>query len=555
VIVSDAVPAGLSSFVWSGNGQNNVSGAINDIIATVPPGDSVVYTVTATADPSAVGSLANTVIVTGADDTNPNNNNATAIDGLSPKADLGITKTVSDATPNVGDFISYTIIIANAGPSNATGVTVQESLPAGVVLVSANPSEGSYDSGTGVWAVGTVAMGSPETLVIQVRVVSPVAQNNTATISHSDALDPNSANNSASVTETPQQADLTVTKTVDNATPVFGTPVHFTIRVTNEGPDSATNVIVADPLPTGLVLVAVTPSQGSVDSQGVWTVGTLGDGVTAILGITAMTAVDGPIINNAVARADQFDPRLANNQGAVVVTVLLSPDQISKRSFLNSSASDAPVDPATFPLNTQFVAQGYRDLLHREADALGLANWSELLDNGSSRSQVIFEIEGSPEYLGDEVDVAYAQLLHRPADAAGRNGFVNFLENGGTVEQLDTLIAGSAEYFQRRGGSTNAGFLDALYQDGLGRTADAYGLAAWTQTLANGASRAQVADGIFNSAEYDANLVSSCYATFLRRPADSDGLNGWLARLLGGLKDEQVIAGFLASDEYFTRVA
>ena len=58
------VPAGLSSFVWSGNGRTNVSGTISDTIASLAPGTTVVYTVTATASPSATGSLSNTVTVT-----------------------------------------------------------------------------------------------------------------------------------------------------------------------------------------------------------------------------------------------------------------------------------------------------------------------------------------------------------------------------------------------------------------------------------------------------------------------------------------------------------
>ena len=47
---------------------------------------------------------------------------------------------------------------------------------------------------------------------------------NTATISDSDQFDPNPANNTASATETPQQASLAMAKTVSNATPSSGAP-------------------------------------------------------------------------------------------------------------------------------------------------------------------------------------------------------------------------------------------------------------------------------------------------------------------------------------------
>jgi uncharacterized repeat protein (TIGR01451 family) len=462
---------------------------------------------------------------------------------------------VNNPTPNVGDTITFTVTLTNHGPNPATNVTVNDSLPAGLALVSATPSQGTYAGG--VWVVGTVTTTAPQTLQILAKVASPAAQTNTATISHSDQFDTNPNNNSASATATPQQANLEVTKTVDNASPIFGTSITYTIKVSNHGPDAATNVIVADPLPPGLILIAASPSQGIFNgASGLWSVGTLANGATATLRITAQTAMDGQIVNNAVIRAPQFDPDLSNNQATLMVTVQLSPEQISKFPFLSSTIlGHAPVDPALFPQNEKFVAQVYRDLLHRTPDAMGLASWSDVLDNAGARSQVVLAIESSPEYLGDQVDSAYGRLLHRAADAAGRAAFLQFLESGGTIEQMDALIAGSPEYFQTRGGSSNDGFLTALYQDALARPVDAGGRASWDKALAGGSTRTQVATLIFGSPEYKADLVSNYYSSYLRRPADSVGLSTWVPQLLGGATDAQVIADILASDEYFTRIA
>ena len=150
------------------------------------------------------GPQTNTATISSADqfDPDPANNTASATE-TPQQADLSLIKTVSDATPNVGDTITFTVTLTNIGPDAATSVQVQDLLPAGLTFVSANPSQGSYDTVTGLWDVGTVTTGTPQTLSIMATVVSPSPLTNTATITDADQFDPNTANNSASATETP----------------------------------------------------------------------------------------------------------------------------------------------------------------------------------------------------------------------------------------------------------------------------------------------------------------------------------------------------------------
>src|SRR5262249_41111581 len=138
----------------------------------------------------------NTAAVSAADQFDPNpGNNSAAATATPQQADLQVTKAVSNPTPNVGDTITYTVTLRNAGPDPATNVTIRDVLPSGVTFVSASPSQGSYSSATGLWTVGTVNPGTPQTLTLTATVTNPAASANTATVSHSDQFDPDPANN------------------------------------------------------------------------------------------------------------------------------------------------------------------------------------------------------------------------------------------------------------------------------------------------------------------------------------------------------------------------
>src|SRR5204862_338458 len=130
VHVRHLLPAGVPAFSWSGNGKANQSGALSDTIASLAPGASVTYTVVAQVSPSATGSLANTVSVTAANDTNAANNSATDTDTLTPQNDVGVTKTDGVVSVVPGTTTTYTVVVSNAGASTAANVVVSDPLPA-----------------------------------------------------------------------------------------------------------------------------------------------------------------------------------------------------------------------------------------------------------------------------------------------------------------------------------------------------------------------------------------------------------------------------------------
>ena len=336
VTVTDLLPAGLT-FVSANPSQGTYASATGLwTIGTITT--SVAQTLAVQARVDSPNARTNTATITFADQFDPSAANNTASATETPQqADLAVSKTVSNATPNVGDIVTFTVTVTDNGLDSATNAAVADLLPAGLTFISASPSQGSYDSATGVWTIGTITPAVPQTLTVQARVVSAAPQTNTATITHADQFDPDTANNSASATETPQQADLAVSKTASNATPNVGDTVTFTVTVTNNGPDSATNVGVSDLLPAGLTFVSATPSQGTYDPvTGLWTIGTITTAAPQTLAIQAQVASSAPQTNTAtITQADQFDPDTANNSASVTVAASQPSDLAVAKSVDN----------------------------------------------------------------------------------------------------------------------------------------------------------------------------------------------------------------------------
>lgn len=214
--------------------------------------------------------------------------------------------------------------------------------------------------------------------------------------------------------------------------------------------------------------------------------------------------------------------------------------------LLGSTGGSGP-DP-----NAEYIASAYQNILGRPVDATSLTNWTYLLDHGMSRSTFAMTLTHSPEYYHNVIDAAYEKYLGRVPDATGLGYWTTQMQNGLSDELLEALLIGSDEYYQRSGG-TNKAWVDALYHDLLGRDADPQGEAAWTQLLASGGSRFEVAYGFTGSIEREAARIRSDYNTYLQRPATDADVATWTGFFATGTSNETVIAGFVAADEYFAR--
>lgn len=248
--------------------------------------------------------------------------------------DLALDKTASTTVADGGDPVVYTVTVYNSSSANtATNILVGDSLPAAVNYVSSSATIGSYDVGLSEWTIPSLPPQTSAVLTINTIVdleVPPTTVTNTAAISSFDQPDPNTANNTDSVSFTVgtvlPDVDLSVTKTVDNDIPDEGDTIVYTITVDNLSTEDATNITIADSSTGGVTYVSDTPSAGTYDPvAGEWQIPLLaaGDQATLDITVTVDAGTGGTTITNtaSIVAVDQPDPNSANDSAFVDVDV------------------------------------------------------------------------------------------------------------------------------------------------------------------------------------------------------------------------------------------
>src|SRR6185436_7806028 len=128
-------------------------------------------------------------------DPDPSDNTDNESTTINTSADLSIVKADSPDPVVAGNTLTYTLVVANTGPSNATGVVVTDILPAGVNFVSATPVQSSGPNPL-VWNLGLLNAGASTTLTVAVTVNSGTSGviTNTASVG-SPTPDPDPSDN------------------------------------------------------------------------------------------------------------------------------------------------------------------------------------------------------------------------------------------------------------------------------------------------------------------------------------------------------------------------
>ncbi len=307
VVVTDTLPAGVT-YASASTGCSSALGEVSCILGSLNVDVTQIITVTVTVNQGTTIPLTNLAQVASdtPDSTGPNS--TSEITAIAAEADLTISKTDSQDPATAGTVLTYTLTITNSGPSNAANVVVTDTLPSGVTYASASTGC-SHDSGVVTCGLGSLV--NAETKVITVAVTinqgTTIPLNNLAQVG-SDSPDSTGPNSTSEITAIVAVADLSLTKSVDNATPKVGDNVRFTVRVDNDGPSDATGVMVLDALPSGYNKIS--SSDGSYNTgTGLWTIGPLPAASFVELTITATVKATGVYTNVAqVAASGQTDP-------------------------------------------------------------------------------------------------------------------------------------------------------------------------------------------------------------------------------------------------------
>ena len=167
-----------------------------------------------------------------------------------------------------GGSATYTVVVTNAGPSNAGSVTLTDPLPAGVTLTanatcvaSGTATCGTVTGTTGQTSFGTtgatIAAGAGNSLTYTAPVSFAAGLLTNPLVNTATATDPSSAPATGSDSDARAAvAALAVTKTDGSATYTPGGTATYTVVVTNAGPSNANSVTLSDPLPAGVTLNA-----------------------------------------------------------------------------------------------------------------------------------------------------------------------------------------------------------------------------------------------------------------------------------------------------------
>lgn len=352
VSVVNLIPSG-ATLVSANSAQATVvigASSVTFNFGTLGVGQTGEATVVVQTSTSSIPSITDSATISSQEgDPQANNNSASVTTPVNPVTDLSVTVQGSPSSVPAGQNVTYTVTLSNNGPSPATNVSLTDTLPQNVTLVSANSTQGSTSLSGNVLTttIPTLpANGTPVVLTVVVATNAATAASITdlASVSATES-DANPGNNSGSAT-------TAVTPVVDMGVVVQASPnpvqvgqnLTYTVTATNHGPSTATNVKIIDALPANVTFVSAIDSVGGTPTSAA---GTVTDTIPSLIAngvvtLTIVVATNGAtaasISDSASVSATEPDPNTTNDTASVTtattpvtdlsVTMVASPNGV-----------------------------------------------------------------------------------------------------------------------------------------------------------------------------------------------------------------------------------
>ncbi|MDQ3815314.1 MAG: hypothetical protein M3347_15455, partial [Armatimonadota bacterium] len=350
--LADPIPAG-TTYVAGSTTLNGVAVADNggmpfrtaapvnspgEPAGQVNAGETATVTFQVTVNNSPPASLSNAATV---DVDGPGPAPAQTATTMSGVARLQFAKTANPPSDILaGETVTYTITMQNTGSGNSSGTTLADPIPAGTTYVPGSTTlNGATVTDNGGMpfrtaalvnsvgqAAGVIAAGATATVIFQVTANNPAP----AIITNTATVDVDGGGPAPPQTATVQSpstiADLAVAITDGQTIETPGSPISYTITVTNNGPDTVTSLDLDVTLPGSITSPTFTPSTGTYNSAtGSWTGITLASGGSIVLTVagTISPSASGTLTTTAIVSPPTgiSDPNASNNTASDTDTV------------------------------------------------------------------------------------------------------------------------------------------------------------------------------------------------------------------------------------------
>lgn len=224
---------------WSCTAESVTLRCNRDGLAADDTAPTISVTIAVPADATAGGALRNSVVVSSdTTDPDPSNNRSSATFTVQRQADLAITKSHEGAAI-VGEDMTYTLVVRNNGPSEATSVRVSDALPEDLSLTSISGDGWTCDANALCFLDQPLPAGEVAEKIVLVAELLPSANelvSNTATVGGSEP-DPVPGNNTSTDTsDRAQVIDIIESLSHPGRAVAGGPPVAVTARAFNVGP-------------------------------------------------------------------------------------------------------------------------------------------------------------------------------------------------------------------------------------------------------------------------------------------------------------------------------